>query len=194
MNGKTQGVLLAGGKSRRFGSPKAFATRDGIPFYQYSIKVLAPFTDELLVITNPDLYQDFQEAEPLLDVVTDHPDYQGDGPLAGLYTAMDTRDADWYIVMPVDVPFIQGEVIERLTQAIKPETEAVIPIVGDKMQPLIAMYYYSIKERIKEQLDKGERSVYQLLQRCATEYLTLDDNPAFININRQSEYRQYIEK
>ena len=29
---KFQGVVLAGGQSKRFGRPKAFAKKDGIPF------------------------------------------------------------------------------------------------------------------------------------------------------------------
>src|SRR5699024_8783911 len=100
------GVILAGGESRRFGSPKAFALRDHIPFYQYSLQAIEPFVSSTLIVTNPKLEGFFTNEDVKMNVVIDDAKYREQGPLAGIYTAMDTIVTDWYMVIPIDVPFV----------------------------------------------------------------------------------------
>jgi molybdenum cofactor cytidylyltransferase len=45
------GLLLAAGESRRFGSPKLCEVLDGKPLVRWSAEALAPFVDEMLVVT-----------------------------------------------------------------------------------------------------------------------------------------------
>ncbi|MBP1969894.1 molybdopterin-guanine dinucleotide biosynthesis protein A [Virgibacillus natechei] len=192
MTGKIQGVILAGGMSRRFGSPKAFAEKDGIPFYQYSIDALKPFVNSIIIVTNPRLKHLFKQEDESMKVVNDLDNYRGEGPLAGIYTAMETSNAAWYIVTPIDVPFMETRVINELVYHIDADVDAIIPIVSGKMQPLISIFHHSIKEVIKSQLDNGERSVDQLLKRCKVNYVPMDGEKAFININHQSDYQKFL--
>jgi len=187
------GVILAGGQSRRFGSPKAFAEKEGKPFYRYSVEALEPYTSSLLIVTNPTLSHLFQERKESIKVIHDVCKYQGQGPLAGIYTAMEKHNADWYLVLPIDVPFIDQRVIELLTKEIGAGVEAIIPIVSGKKQPLISIFHHSVKNRIKEQLDRGNRSVQHVLETINVNYVTINEEQAFININHQTEYKRYID-
>src|SRR5699024_4271560 len=138
MEGKSVGVVLAGGQSRRFGSPKAFAKKDGKEFYLHSIDAIKPFVDSIALITNPQLENYFNEKE--VKVILDKPEYQGKGPLAGIYTAMDTFSAEWYMIIPIDVPFIDQQIMKILTDHLDEDVDAVIPVVSGNIQPLIAIY------------------------------------------------------
>lgn len=194
MNETIAGVLLAGGESRRFGSPKAFARKDGQAFYRYSLEVLAPFSDTMLIVTNPNLFSRFNEENLSLKIVNDAYPYQGQGPLAGIYTAMKEQKADWYIILPVDVPCIKKSVVERLLTFAKGDTEAVIPIVSGRMHPLIGIYHASLRPKIASLLDEDKRPVRSLLDECQVEYVEMQDEQPFININHQTDYEHLFNK
>ncbi|MBY7142079.1 molybdenum cofactor guanylyltransferase [Virgibacillus sp. NKC19-3] len=193
MTRKIQGVILAGGMSRRFGSPKAFAEKDGVPFYYYSMAVLKPFVNSMLIVTNPKLHHLFDKEDENIPVVNDLENYRGQGPLAGIYTAMETCNANWYMVLPVDVPFMESQVIEKLVHSIDTEdVDAVIPVVAGKLQPLVSVFHHSLKDVIKSQLDNGKRAVEPLLKKCKVSYIRLNSEKAFININHQSDYQTFL--
>lgn len=189
-----QGVILAGGESRRFGSPKAFAEKEGKPFYHYSISVLKPFVTSVLLITNPKLESLFKQREKDVEIVTDDKDYLGQGPLAGIYTAMKKVKADWYVVIPIDVPFMEQQVIEKLISNIDSDFEVIVPTLSGKIQPLISIYHCSMKDRIKEQLDSEKRAAHQLLKISEVKYVAMDKHKPFVNINNYTDYQRWIQK
>lgn len=186
------GAVIAGGASRRFGSPKAFAKKDGKAFYQISIAVLRPFVNKIFLVTSPALAACFRHDDTDVKIIEDIPHYQGDGPLAGIYSAMTSCETEWLLTLPVDVPFMKSEVLEVLLREMGDEVDAVIPIVDEKMQVLVGLFRCTIKDKIKTQLDQEERKVDHLLEKIATRYVKIDDTRAFFNINRQSEYHKYV--
>lgn len=183
------GVVLAGGESKRFGSPKAFATKDQIPFYQYSLKAIEPFVTSTVIITNPKLQSLFAREDISLKILNDHEQYQGQGPLAGIYTAMDFITADWYMVIPIDVPFIQQWVFELLTKHIDEDIDAIVPVVNKRIQPLLSMFNHTMKKKMKEQLDMDERSMHQLLKDKKVIYVPIEEEKPFTNINWQKDFQ-----
>jgi len=188
------GVILAGGKSRRFGSPKAFAKKCGLPFYQYSIDAIKPHTASQLIITSTDLIEQFNGIDPHIKVAVDHSAYQGKGPLAGIYTAMDKVEADWYLTAPVDVPFVKSWVFKRLLEYAEQDVDAVVAVAASRKHPLIAVYHSSVKNKVKEKLDEEKLSVQHLLESIRVKYVPIEEEQPFININRQIEYEQFVKK
>ncbi|GAA0480428.1 molybdenum cofactor guanylyltransferase [Salinibacillus aidingensis] len=190
---KLAGVVLAGGKSRRFGSPKAFAKREGKDFYQYSLDALRPVVGELFMITNPELYNHFDlHYTKNLTVLNDDPELKKRGPLSGLWTAMNAKSFDWYIVLPVDVPFMETRVLQQLVHNIDEDTDVVIPVVTGRKQPLVAAYSKQIKSHIKRVLDSDDYSVARLLEMCQVKYINIDEPQPFYNINNSTDYQVYI--
>ncbi|HLS60768.1 MAG TPA: molybdenum cofactor guanylyltransferase [Virgibacillus sp.] len=187
------GIILAGGQSSRFGSPKAFVKKDNIPFYQYSWQAIKPFVSSTLIITNPLLEALFAKDNVPIKMVNDHNLYQGQGPLAGIYTAMDVLIAEWYMIVPVDVPFVEQWIFEWLITFIAEDVVAIIPVVNGKNEPLLSLYHYSLKKEIKKQLDKGERSMHQLLADKKVIYVPIEEEKPFTNINRQEDYQRFIQ-
>jgi molybdenum cofactor guanylyltransferase len=182
------GIVLAGGESRRFGSPKAFAKREGVSFYQYSIDILTPFTSSIVLVTRPELQHMFYREEDVgVKVINDQDIYRGQGPLAGIYSAMDEVFADWYFVLPTDVPFIEKWVLEQLVQYTDSAVQAIVPIVCGKEQPLIAIYHKSVKNMIADQLSKGKRSLRNILEQIDVKYEKINNEKPFRNINRPED-------
>jgi molybdenum cofactor guanylyltransferase len=184
---RIHGIVLAGGKSRRYGEPKAFAERNGIPFYEYSIRALSPCSNRIILVASTELKPLFHVG-PDIKLMEDLPSVKGQGPLAGILTGMQAGEAEWYIVLPIDVPFVEKNVIKSLIDDLDDNYEAVIPFVKEKKQPLFGLYKYSVRKKIEEHLTMGHRSVQQLLDKLRVKYVEFPDNTPFQNINYQKDF------
>ena len=193
MNDLYQGIVLAGGESRRFGSPKAFAERDGVPFYQCSINAIQPFCSSIVIVTNPHLQERFEKDGHNMTVINDIKDFQGQGPLTGIYSAMEYQASPWYMVIPIDVPFVEASTFAHLINFMDKDIDGIVPVVSGKKQPLIAIYNYSIKGTIRYMLENGERSVNQLLEKLNIQYIPMNIEQSFININQKTDFFKYIQ-
>lgn len=188
---KIVGIILAGGQSKRYGEPKAFALRDEKYFYQYALNALQQYMAQIIIIAHPTLTKRFSSLEEAI-VIEDHKEYQGLGPMAGLFSAMEAVEAVWYMVLPIDTPFISAFTINKLLTAAEDGYDAIIPHIDGRDQPLIAMYHKSTKKRIAELLEMKKLSMHELMQQISIKYVEGLDEREFININRKSDYIKYI--
>lgn len=182
---KTVGILLAGGKSRRFGSPKAFATWNDQYFYEWSYAALASICDDVIIITRAELLHLYPKN---LSLTTDDQRFSGDGPLAGIFTGMKSIQAEQYIVLPCDMPLITGEELKKLT--VVSSTGAIKAVKqGEIFHPLVSIWSGSLKEALYQSLMVKQFSVMQFMSTVNTEWIPanqISDKPAtlFQNINK----------
>lgn len=183
---KYGGVLLAGGASRRYGSPKAFAKLRGRMFYQYSYDILVETCEQVVVVTNDQLIDKFPQN---LTVVTDLPRVKGLGPLAGIYSAMNAIKAENYFVLPCDMPLLTKEIVEKLKQC--HTTDVTIVQVEGRLQPLVSLWNEGMKEQISIALAQKRLKMTSVLEDhdvTIVEAETLTDNiERFMNINTVKE-------
>lgn len=154
---QTVGILLAGGQSRRFGSPKAFAEFQGHPFYHYSLEALRLYCEEIVIVARPEFLEKLPEE---LHLTTDVEMYAGMGPLAGILSGMEAVQAERYVVLPCDMPFIEERVIGKLLDRHRGEVSAVT--VDGKLHPLVSIWKNSVKPTIRQALDEGNRRVMHI--------------------------------
>ncbi|MEI5907088.1 molybdenum cofactor guanylyltransferase [Bacillus spongiae] len=187
------GVVMAGGKSTRFGSDKAFALYQGTPLYEYSIKTLTEVVNKTVMVTNDNLLQTYRDKTDL-EIKSDLPPFQNCGPLGGLYTALTSWQADWYLVLPIDVPLMNKRMLQRMLAYIDGKVDAVVPVIHTKKQPLIAVYHFTVKDILREQLNKQDYQVTNFLDKLSVRYLDEQDgeNSFFHNINTQMDYKMYL--
>lgn len=180
----TVGILLAGGLSRRFGSPKAFAELDGKAFYEYAHDALAAVCEEVVIITRPELKGRF----PLtLDVISDTEKFAGFGPLAGIYTAMAERPASQYLVLPCDMPFIGAAETGKLMQAASPGADITALRADDHDIPLFSLWKGHIVGLLEKELDAEQLRVMVFMAKVETEWLdssAIGNMDTFRNINK----------
>lgn len=184
---RTAGILLAGGQSRRFGSPKPLAEYEGAPFYQYSLQALKLFCEEIVVVTRPEFVDKFPKD---LCVTTDLTQFFGMGPLAGILSGMEAVKADRYIVLPCDMPFIQQRVIGRLVNEHSGDVSAVT--VEGKRHPLVSIWQASAKPMIRQALIEDNRRVMHVQAQLNGQWIegsSLTDSPelVFKNVNTPCE-------
>src|SRR5699024_747901 len=108
MRNHTEDILLTGGMYRRFGIQKALTDCNGIPFYEYVYTSLQAVCDDIIIVTRPQLKRRFPDK---YHTVVDEEVYAGCGPLAGIFTGMHQKEADQYIVLPCDMPLINGDIM-----------------------------------------------------------------------------------
>lgn len=111
------GVLLVGGASSRYGSPKALIEVDGETLLERGRRVLGEACDEVLVVG--------KRGELPVDVVDDGSDVRA--PIAGVVAGLRAAAHDVTVVVPVDCPRITPEVIRRLGEACR---DAAVPQTG----------------------------------------------------------------
>lgn len=181
---KTAGIVLAGGLSSRFGSPKAFAEWEGRPFYELSLAALEPFCEECIVVTRPELVDRFPED---LLVMTDIEPFIGQGPIAGILSGMENLRAERYIVLPCDMPYMTADIIGRLLECHSSGVTAVV--LDGKYHPLVSVWDAVALPDLREALENGKRRVMDVQEKHGVrwiegELLTEDDaSRLFMNAN-----------
>ena len=177
------GVILVGGKSRRFGRNKALEEFQGERLVDRQVRILRPLFPELLVIANePDEY--FH-----LDVTVVRDVIPGQGPLGGIYTALLFAQGESVFVTACDMPFVQPTVIRHMVQ-LAGNYDVVIPQKEEGLEPLHAIYTPRCLPHIKKALNRGELQVIGFFKAVKVRRLTLEEmgelDPAgytFFNIN-----------
>lgn len=185
---KTVGILLAGGESRRFGSPKAFAKKEDRYFYSYVYEALAPSCDHVVISTRPELVERFDQHQV---TITDVSPFEGQGPLAGIYSVMTTYPAERYIVLPCDMPYVSAEAVEQLLIHASKEVAVSAVQLGDTLLPLVSVWDKQMKELLLTNLEQGNRRVMAILEQVGVQWIQgehlVKDVTMFRNINHPED-------
>jgi molybdopterin-guanine dinucleotide biosynthesis protein A len=127
-------VLLAGGESRRMGKDKATLLFREKPLWQIQL----------------DCLRKLQPAEILLSARSD-PAWRPDdvafvadappsrGPLSGLTAALGRIRTGHLLTLAIDMPFMTETYLRSLCDRIEPG-RGVLPLIGDRAEPLAAIY------------------------------------------------------
>jgi molybdenum cofactor guanylyltransferase len=156
------GIVLAGGRSTRFGSDKLAAIVGGIPLLHHPILRLAEMCREVVVVLAADA------AEPALPmgapsrVVRDA--VEGEGPLAGVVAGLGACGTEWAVIAGGDMPDLRTSVLlEMLTVAGEAGADAVTLQDGDRSRPLpIVVRVPPAREAAHALLHAGERRLRAL--------------------------------
>lgn len=118
--------MLAGGRSRRFGSDKLVASYQGRPLLHLPIEALASVCTEVIVSVAPDTEPTLPEVE--VGVRVAHDAKEGDGPLSGLLAALRLTWTTLAVVVGGDMPELNPRVLTgmlRVAQA-RADIDAVV--------------------------------------------------------------------
>ena len=88
----------------------------------------------------------------------------GEGPLAGIEAGLLAARHRSVFVAAGDMPFLTGNLVEYLLGLLSNRFCAVVPIFGDRVHPLSAVYGREVQPAVSAALDEGVRSVRELLR------------------------------
>lgn len=165
-------VVLAGGRSSRMGTPKAALAWHGSTLLRRTVGVVARGTGGPVVVVRA-------AGQPLPALpegveVLDDPE-EGQGPLQGLAVGLRALvgSADAAFCCSTDLPFLHPVFVHRVTGALGPEHDVVLPLAHGHRQPLAAAYRPELCELVEELLADGVRKPAFVFDRSRV--LRLDD-------------------
>lgn len=164
------GIVLAGGHSRRFGSPKALATIQAESLLQLVVSALGAVCDEVLVVCGPGSELPDAVSTKPLRLVEDR--IQDAGPLAGIASGLAACRAPLAFLAPVDAPGLSVPLLRWLIDQLWDDNDAVVAVVGGRPQPLQAVLRRSAAWPAAESLlESGERRALALVEALRTRFI-----------------------
>lgn len=142
-------AILAGGRARRFGGrDKSRLPVEGLPIINRQMDVLQQLTTRVLIVT--------KDAARFADIdAIVQPDIiEGAGTLGGIYSALETANADRVIIVGCDLPFLHAGLLARLADlAIGRDGAWVRTARGP--EPLLACYQAAASGRVRHRIETG---------------------------------------
>jgi len=154
------GILLAGGASTRFGSPKALAWFAGETLEERAWRLLGETCDERLLVGGDGL------ADP------------GTGPVAAIAVGLRAATRDVAVVVPVDMPLLTAEALRLLAGACH---DAAVAQAG----PLPC----AVARRMLPAFETGERRLGAVLDGLETARVELEER-LLANVNEPADLRR----
>jgi molybdopterin-guanine dinucleotide biosynthesis protein A len=181
------GIILAGGKSLRYGQNKALVKMNDIPLIERVIGVMRPLFENLIIITNTPHEYHYLQLPMYEDLIS------GLGPVGGVYTGLEAMSNESGFFVACDMPFLQRDLIRYMVE-IKGDFDAVVPRVDWKIEPLHAIYARSCLPAIKKLIDEGSYQIIRFFDKLKVRYVEKEEIRSFdsrlrsfLNVNSPKE-------
>jgi molybdopterin-guanine dinucleotide biosynthesis protein A len=159
------GVLLVGGASERFGSPKAVAAFRGETLAERAWRLLSEVCDEVVAVGKAD--EVFDLPFPVLDDGSiEH------APVFGVIAGLRVAANEVCLVLPVDLPLVTPELLRALLEA------SAVPQTG----PLPGVYARSALPELESRVARGELSLRGVNARVVEV-----DEASLVNVNTPTD-------
>ena len=181
------GIILAGGKSTRFGKDKALVQVNGKSLLENAIDICFECCSTILISSNQ---KEHQVAG--YKIVPD--EFPACGPIGGIYSGLKQAKTDWSFVLSVDSPAVEKEFIRYLISMIS-NSEAVVPESFKGKEPLIALYEKGCLPEIKKRIQNKNYKMHDLLSSLNVNYIDSRQwqtkyPQLFHNINRVNDLEE----
>ncbi len=188
-------IILAGGKSSRFGTNKALYKLEQKPMLMNIIEKLNPLFDKIYVIGNKNYdYNNLKNVEYLADEIPNK------GPLGGLYTGLKATESEYNYLQACDMPFVCKEYLEYMKNHIKINSnyDAYIPEKNGYLEPFVGIYKKNIKDEVLDLIREGKLNFDNLFEKIKISRIAegkleeiADTDRIFFNINKKEDLIKY---
>lgn len=186
------GIVIAGGRSTRFGGEKSVALLRGRPLLEWALRRLQRSCVEVAVNARPGTAAEALALEAGLTVLHDAPG-DPDGPLSGVKAGLawaQSRSCIRLAVSPCDVPLAPDDLYERLGAAAG--DGAALAETGDGMQPLCAVWPVSALASLERALAGGAHpATWRLLDQLGAARVRFEAPEAFANLNTREDLARF---
>ena len=178
-------AILAGGKSSRMGQDKSLLLVEGKPLIHHIYRQLQGQFDDILVSTNDPAKHAFLGARSAPDRET------GQGPLAGIASAVEAARHERVFVVACDIPVIDLDTAKRMV-VLAEDFDCVIARSSVGHEPLFAVYRKSALPAMRAVLEAGERRISAIFSRVRTHYFDLGPAPWYRNLNTREGLAAFL--
>jgi molybdenum cofactor guanylyltransferase len=184
------GFVLAGGESRRMGTPKQLLVLDRQTMLDRQLRLLRQVCGAAAVVgeqtTAPDGSPAFSDIHPVR------------GPLGGIHAGLVYSRTEYNLFISCDLPFLRSNFLEYLCErAIESGADATIPRTSDQcFQPVCAVYRRRIRRIIQWSLEAGNGKITRVFPQMRCEFLDSSElakkgfsSAMFVNMNSPADYQ-----
>lgn len=154
--------VLAGGRSSRMGHDKALTTLAGKPLIHHALQILRQAGLEPRIAG---ARTDFSAVAPSL---LDNPSDSGQGPLAGICTALAASRSDLAVFLPVDLPFLpSGLIAWLLHHAVATQSAITLVSIASFVQTFPVVVHREALPALQASLHSEDRNCLRAFREAA---------------------------
>lgn len=182
-------VILAGGGSRRMGTPKALLTFEGETFLNRLVRIFSAQACRVIVVTG------LQPLSVPAGAVAVHNPNAETGQLSSLQRGLQSLppDTDAVFFTPVDYPAIQPSTIDLLSKALLPGDDFVIPRYDGRHGHPVLFAARLCQEFLGLPPDRSARDIVHA-HRERTRYVDVDDPGVVTDVDTPEDYSFLVER
>jgi molybdopterin-guanine dinucleotide biosynthesis protein A len=190
------GVVLAGGKSQRFGEDKSQVKLGDKILIDYILSEIIDEFNEVLVVSNNSI--NFRKSKKISLIQ----DFKKDlGPLGGVLTAMkwvkdNNKDYQWISTFPVDTPFFKNQILKDFLKNINQDEDKLFFIKSNNTRHnIFGIWSIDLIDKLEKDLTRGERKVEFWANSVGVKNIEMefDNKDPFFNINTKEDLKKAIE-
>ncbi len=182
------GIVIAGGRSTRFGGEKAVASLAGETLLLRAVRRLQRECSPVAVNARPATEAEAASVAAGLTVLSDLPG-DPDGPLAGVHAGLRwarSIGATALAASPCDAPLLPDDLYARLIEAAG--EGAAMAVTSSGRQPLCAVWPTSALETVAAALAGGAHPpTWRLLEQLGARAVSVEPAEAFTNVNTRED-------
>ena len=184
------GVVLAGGKSQRFGEDKCQVKLGDKLLIDYILSEIVDEFKEVLLISNNEIKYNHSNKITLVEDTK-----KGLGPLGGILTAMkwirqNNKNYKWISTFPSDTPFFKKKILNNFLEEIKDyEGKLFFINSNDTRHNIFGLWSIDLLESLEKDLDNGERKVEMWANKIGVKSINMkfENKDPFFNINTKED-------
>ena len=184
------GVVLAGGKSQRFGEDKCQVKLGDKLLIDYILSEIIDVFKEVLLISNNKIKYNNSNKISLVEDTK-----KGLGPLGGILTAMkwirqNNKSYKWISTFPSDTPFFKKQILNNFLEEIKNyEGKLFFINSNDTRHNIFGLWSIDLLERLEKDLENGERKVEMWANKIGVKSINMkfENKDPFFNINTKED-------
>jgi len=155
------GFVLAGGRSSRMRTDKAFLQIEGRTLLVRALELLRALTPLVSIVGSA---TKFTAYGPVIEDL-----YSDRGPLAGIHAALLSSTTDLNVILAVDLPSVTEQLLRFLVEQARATTALVtVPRILGGYQPLCAVYRRGFAAVAQAALDAGNNKIDSLFATTTT--------------------------
>ena len=184
-------VVLAGGKSRRFGRDKSQVKLGDKILIDYILSEILDFYNDILIVANePIKFLDSNKITLIEDI------RKGLGPLGGVFSAMkwvrdNKKDYEWVSTFPVDTPFFKKDHLSKFYKEIDLNKSKLFFMKSKNTRHnIFGLWSLELFEKLESALNSGDRKVELWANEIGVKTIDFEhenNKDPFFNINTMEE-------
>ena len=188
------GIILAGGKSSRFGEDKSNIRLGNKTLLDHTVNKIEKEFSEVLIISNN---KEYNYKNKKIYTVKDCIEGQL-GPLVGILTAMkwvneNKKNYKWIASFPCDTPFFDNKLISKLKLKTKETSKKLIFLNSDKKRHnIFGLWSMDLIETLEKDIENSFRKVEIWADKVGYESINVNTEKfdKFLNINTKEDFKK----